>query len=291
MRLLRYGPPGHERPGLLDGDGTIRDLSGVVHDLSPATLSDAATARLRALDPDRLPRVPDTVRLGPPVAGTSKVVGIGLNYRAHAAEAGMAPPREPVLFMKATTAIAGPNDPVTAPRGSTKLDWEVELGVVIGRTARNVDARDALEHVAGYCVVNDVSERVFQLEGTGQWLKGKSADGFCPLGPWLVTRDAVPDPQALRLWLEVDGQRMQDGSTSDMIFGVAELLASVSGFMTLLPGDVIATGTPAGVAMGRDPSPWLKPGQEMRLGIEGLGEQRQVVRAWEGEAPGKRGSA
>ena len=282
MRLLRYGPPGGERPGLLDESGTIRDLSGVVHDIAPAELSDRALARLRGIDPERLPRVPDTVRLGPPVVGTSKVVCVGLNYRAHAAETGVAASGEPVLFMKATTAIAGPNDPVMAPRGSTKLDWEVELGVVIGRTARNVDARDALEHVAGYCVVNDVSERAFQLEGSGQWLKGKSADGFCPLGPWLVTRDVVPDPQALRLWLEVDGVRMQDSSTGGMIHGVADLVAYISGFMTLLPGDVIATGTPEGVALGRNPSPWLKTGQVMRLGIDGLGEQRQVVRAWEG---------
>jgi len=281
MRLLRYGPPGGERPGMLAGDGTIRDLSGVVHDIAPGTLSDAALARLAALDPLRLPRVPDTVRLGPPVAGTSKVVGVGLNYRDHAAEAGMAPPAEPVLFMKATTAICGPDDPVVAPRGFAKLDWEVELGVVVGTPARDVDRRDALEHVAGYCVVNDVSERAFQLEGTGQWVKGKSNDSFCPLGPWLVTRDAVPDPQALRLWLEVDGRRMQDGTTADMIFGVAELVAYISRFMTLLPGDVIATGTPAGVALGRKPNPWLQPGQTMRLGIEGLGEQRQTVRVRE----------
>ena len=282
MRLLRYGSPGGERPGLLDDGGTIRDLSGVIPDLGPATLSDETLARLRALDPQRLPAVPDGVRLGPCVAGTSKVVCVGLNYRAHAAESGMAEPKEPVLFMKATTSIGGPNDPVVAPRDSTKLDWEVELGVVIGRTARYVDEADALEHVAGYCVVNDVSERAFQLESTGQWLKGKSADSFCPLGPWLVTRDAVPDPQALRLWLEVDGKRWQDSTTADMIFGVAEVIAYISRFMTLLPGDVIATGTPQGVAMGQKPQPWLQPGQTMRLGIDGLGEQRQTVRACEG---------
>jgi len=282
MRLLRYGSPGGERPGLLDENGNIRDLSGVIPDLGPATLSDETLARLRALDPQRLPAVPDGVRLGPCVAGTSKVVCVGLNYRAHAAESGMAEPKEPVLFMKATTSISGPNDPVVAPRDSTKLDWEVELGVVIGRTARYVDEADALEHVAGYCVVNDVSERAFQLESTGQWLKGKSADSFCPLGPWLVTRDAVPDPQDLRLWLEVDGKRWQDSTTADMIFGVAEVIAYISRFMTLLPGDVIATGTPQGVAMGQKPQPWLRPGQTMRLGIDGLGEQRQTVRAWEG---------
>ena len=194
----------------------------------------------------------------------------------------MAEPKEPVLFMKATTSISGPNDPVVAPKGSTKLDWEVELGVVIGRTARYIDEADAFDYIAGYCVVNDVSERAFQIESTGQWVKGKSADSFCPLGPWLVTRDEVPDRQALRLWLEVDGQPMQDSTTGDMIFGVAHVVAYISCFMTLLPGDVIATGTPQGVALGRKPNPWLQPGQTMRLGIEGLGEQRQTVRAWEG---------
>lgn len=282
MKLLRYGAPGHERPGLLDGNGAIRDLSPVLPDIGPAALSDESLATLRALDPERLARVPDGARIGPCVAGVSKVIGVGLNYRAHAAEAGMAEPKEPVLFMKATTAIAGPDDPVTPPPGTAKLDWEVELGVVIGRTARGVALADALDHVAGYCVVNDLSERAFQLESTGQWVKGKSADGFCPIGPWLVTRDEVPDPQALRLWLEVDGRRMQDSTTGDMIFGVAEIVSYVSRFMTLLPGDVIATGTPQGVAMGRKPQPWLQAGQTMRLGIEGLGEQRQSVRPWQG---------
>ncbi|MGQ9366766.1 fumarylacetoacetate hydrolase family protein [Azospirillum sp. ST 5-10] len=282
MKLLRYGPAGLERPGLLDAEGTIRDLSGVVSDLGPAALSDAALARLRGLDTARLPAVPGDVRLGPPVAGVSKVVCVGLNYATHAAEAGMAAPAEPVLFMKATTAIGGPTDPVVLPRGAAKGDWEVELGVVIGSTARNVDTAAALDHVAGYCIVNDVSERAWQLEGTGQWVKGKSADSFCPLGPWLVTRDEVPDPQALRLWLEVDGRTMQDGNTADMIFGVAELVAYISRCMTLLPGDVVATGTPAGVALGRTPQPWLRPGQVMRLGIDGLGEQRQPVSAAEG---------
>ena len=281
MKLLRYGPPGHERPGLLDKDGTIRDLSGVIHDVGPTALSDEALATLRALDVERLARVPDGTRIGPCVAGVSKVVCVGLNYRAHAAESGLPEPAEPVLFMKATTSISGPDDPVVAPRGSTKLDWEVELGVVIGRTARYVDQADAFDHIAGYCVVNDVSERAFQTESTGQWVKGKSADSFCPLGPWLVTRDEVPDPQSLRLWLEVDGQPMQDSNTADMIFGVAEVVSYISRFMTLLPGDVIATGTPQGVALGRKPHPWLQPGQTMRLGIDGLGEQRQTVRAWE----------
>ena len=282
MKLLRYGPPGLERPGLLDGDGTVRDLSGVVHDIGPAELSDTALARLRGIDPARLPPVPGDVRLGPPVAGVPKLVCVGLNYHCHAEETGLGAPAEPVLFMKATSAISGPTDPVVVPRGATKVDWEVELGVVIGATARDVPAGSALEHVAGYCVVNDVSERAFQLEGTGQWVKGKSADTFCPLGPWLVTRDEVPDPQALRLWLEVDGVMMQDSSTGRMISGVADLVSYISRYMTLCPGDVVATGTPAGVALGRTPHPWLQPGQVMRLGIEGLGEQRLPVVPREG---------
>ncbi|WP_353860417.1 fumarylacetoacetate hydrolase family protein [Azospirillum formosense] len=283
MKLLRFGPPGHERPGLLDRNGVIRDLSGVVSDIGPATLTEDGLAHLRTLDTDRLAQVPDGTRLGPCVAGVPKVVCVGLNYRAHAAESGLPEPAEPVLFMKATTSICGPNDPVQMPRGATKLDWEVELGIVIGRTARYVDQADALDHIAGYCVLNDVSERAFQTESTGQWVKGKSADSFCPIGPWMVTRDEVPDPQALRLWLEVDGQPMQDSTTADMIFGVAEIVSYISRFMTLLPGDVIATGTPQGVALGRGPNhPWLQPGQTMRLGVEGLGEQRQSVRAFEG---------
>lgn len=283
MKLLRFGPPGHERPGLLDRNGVIRDLSGVVSDIGPATLTEDGLAHLRALDTDRLAQVPDGTRLGPCVTGVSKVVCVGLNYRAHAAESGLPEPAEPVLFMKATTSICGPNDPVQMPRGATKLDWEVELGIVIGRTARYVDQADAFDHIAGYCVLNDVSERAFQTESTGQWVKGKSADSFCPIGPWMVTRDEVPDPQALRLWLEVDGQPMQDSTTADMIFGVAEIVSYISRFMTLLPGDVIATGTPQGVALGRGPNhPWLQPGQTMRLGVEGLGEQRQSVRAFEG---------
>ncbi|WP_448207251.1 fumarylacetoacetate hydrolase family protein [Azospirillum sp. sgz302134] len=282
MKLLRYGPPGHERPGLLDRNGVIRDLSGVIADIDPSTLSDAGLAQLRALDPERLAQVPEGTRIGPCVAGVSKVVCVGLNYRAHAAESGMAEPKEPVLFMKATTSISGPNDPVLIPKGSTKLDWEVELGIVIGRTARYVDPANVFDHIAGYCVVNDVSERAFQIESTGQWVKGKSADSFCPLGPWMVTRDEIPDPQALRLWLEVDGRMMQDSTTGDMIFNVVEIVSYISRFMTLLPGDVIATGTPQGVAMGQKPNPWLQPGQTMRLGIDGLGEQRQTVRPWEG---------
>lgn len=282
MKLLRFGPPGHERPGLLDGNGVVRDLSGVVADIDPSTLTDEGLARLRALDPERLAAVPSSTRLGPCVTGVSKVVCVGLNYRAHAAESGMAEPAEPVLFMKATTSISGPNDPVIVPKGSTKLDWEVELGIVIGKTARYVEQADVFDHIAGYCVINDVSERAFQTESTGQWVKGKSADSFCPLGPWLVTRDEVPDPQALRLWLEVDGKRWQDSTTGDMIFTVAEIVSYISRFMTLLPGDVIATGTPQGVAMGQKPQPWLKPGQTIRLGVDGLGEQRQTVRSYEG---------
>ncbi|MCW2242642.1 fumarylacetoacetate hydrolase family protein [Azospirillum canadense] len=282
MKLLRFGPAGHERPGLLDGNGVVRDLSGIVADIDPSTLTDEGLARLRALDPERLAAVPEGARLGPCVAGVSKVVCVGLNYRAHAAESGMAEPAEPVLFMKATTSICGPNDPVIAPKGSTKLDWEVELGIVIGKTARYVEKADVFDHIAGYCVVNDVSERAFQIESTGQWVKGKSADTFCPVGPWMATRDEIPDPQALRLWLEVDGKRWQDSTTGDMIFTVADIVSYISRFMTLLPGDIIATGTPQGVALGQNPQPWLKPGQTMRLGVEGLGEQRQTVQAYEG---------
>ena len=248
---------------------------------------DDATARLWTAAPwqggsetDRLVPIKKGSLL-PPVTPT-KIVCVGRNYRAHAAESGLPEPAEPVLFMKATTSICGPNDPVLMPKGATKLDWEVELGIVIGRTARYVDQADAFDHIAGYCVLNDVSERAFQIESTGQWVKGKSADSFCPIGPWMVTRDEVPDPQSLRLWLEVDGQPMQDSTTADMIFGVAEIVAYISRFMTLLPGDIIATGTPQGVALGRGPNhPWLQPGQTMRLGVEGLGEQRQSVRAFE----------
>lgn len=280
MKLLRFGPVGHERPGLLDRDGQIRDLSSVIADIDAYTLSDERLARLRTLDPDRFPVAPQGSRIGPCVATVSKVVCVGLNYRAHAAEAGMPEPAEPVLFMKATSSICGPNDPIQPPPRTTKLDWEVELGVVIGKLARNIDEADALDHVAGYCVVNDVSERAFQTEGTGQWLKGKSADTFCPLGPWLVTRDEIPDPQTLRLWSEVDGRRMQDSNTADMIFSVAHSVAFISRFMTLLPGDVIATGTPQGVAMGHRPPAWLRAGQMIRMGVEGLGEQGQRILPW-----------
>lgn len=282
MKLLRYGRPGEERPGLLDQEGNLRDLSGLVADIHPATLGDPELARLRAVDPNTLPMVTGAPRLGPCVGGVGKFLCIGMNYADHARETGAEPPAEPVLFMKATSAICGPNDAVIIPRGSAKTDWEVELGVVIGTTARHVTPEAALDHVAGYCVVNDLSERAFQLEGTGQWVKGKSADTFGPLGPWLVTRDEVADPQRLGLWLEVDGHRYQDGNTRTMIFDVAFLVSYLSRFMTLLPGDVISTGTPPGVGLGQRPEPvYLRPGQTMRLGIDGLGVQQQRTVAWE----------
>jgi 2-keto-4-pentenoate hydratase/2-oxohepta-3-ene-1,7-dioic acid hydratase in catechol pathway len=277
MKLLRYGPAGAEKPGVLDRDGAIRDLSGVVPHVTSEHLSDAALARLAAIDPATLPRVPGRPRLGVPYLGISKIVAIGLNYADHAAEANAPVPKEPIVFFKATTCINGPDDDIVLPRGSVKTDWEVELGVVIGTTARYVDAADALHRVAGYCVVNDVSERSFQLERSGQWDKGKGCDTFGPIGPWLVTRDEVPDPQALELWLDLNGDPMQRGSTRTMIFGVATLVSYVSQFMTLLPGDIITTGTPPGVGMGRKPPQYLKAGDVVTLGIAGLGEQRQRV--------------
>ena len=277
MRLLRYGPAGAEKPGLMDAEGTLRDLSGHLSDIDPAALAPARLAELAALDPSTLPAVPGTPRLGPPVAGVRKLVCIGLNYRDHAEETGQPIPSEPVIFMKAITSINGPNDPVMLPKGSRKGDWEAELGVIIGSEARYVDEADALEHVAGYCVFNDVSEREFQLESTGQWVKGKSADTFAPFGPYLVTRDEVPDPQDLGVWLEVDGKRYQNGSTRTMIFSVANLVSYVSRYMTLQPGDVMATGTPPGVGLGQNPPVFLEPGNCMRLGIDGLGEQQQDV--------------
>ncbi len=277
MKLLRYGPQGAEKPGLLGADGQVRDLSEHIEDITGAVLSDAALAILADIDPATLPVVtPD--RLGPCVGAVGKMVCIGLNYSDHAAEAGMEVPPEPVIFAKATSAICGPNDAVEIPRGSTKTDWEVELGVVIGTRAKYVDEADALSHVAGYCVVNDVSERTFQIERAGQWTKGKSHDTFGPIGPWLVTRDEVPDPQALSMFLDVNGTRMQTGSTATMVFGVAHLVSYLSQFMTLEPGDIISTGTPPGVGMGHDPQIFLKEGDEMVLGVEGLGEQRQVLK-------------
>ena len=280
MKLLRYGPPGAEKPGLLDDAGTIRDLSGEVADIAGAVLEPEGLARLAALDPASLPAVDGDPRLGACVGAVGKMICVGLNYADHAAESGNAVPPEPVLFAKATSAICGPNDPVRIPRGSEKTDWEAELGVVIGREARYVDEADALSHVAGYCVINDYSERAFQNERAGQWTKGKSADTFGPIGPLLVTADEVPDPQDLAMWLEVDGHRYQDGSTRTMVYGVAHLVHYISQFMSLQPGDVISTGTPPGVGMGQKPQVFLREGQIVRLGIQGLGEQSQTAIAW-----------
>ncbi|WP_085315697.1 fumarylacetoacetate hydrolase family protein [Derxia lacustris] len=277
MKLLRYGPPGDERPGLLDSEGVMRDLSAVVGDIAGSALSPASLARLAALDTRHLPVLPAGVRLGPPVAGVGKFIGIGLNYSEHAREAGMPLPTEPIVFMKATTCIGGPDDDVILPRGASKLDWEVELGLVIGTKAQYVKREHAIAHVAGYCVVNDLSERAFQLERGGQWDKGKGCDSFGPLGPWLVTRDELPDPQNLDLWLDVNGQRMQTGNSRTMIFSCAEIVSYLSQFMTLMPGDVIATGTPAGVGMGRKPQRFLAAGDQLALGISGLGSQHQKV--------------
>jgi 2-keto-4-pentenoate hydratase/2-oxohepta-3-ene-1,7-dioic acid hydratase in catechol pathway len=277
MKLLRYGNVGEERPGIVDAEGRLRDLSGAAGDITGAALTPESLEKLRKINPKDLPLVAGTPRTGSCVAGVGKFICIGLNYSDHAAESGMAVPTEPVVFMKATSAICGPYDDVVIPRGGEKTDWEVELGVVIGKEARYVTEREALSHVAGYCVVNDVSERAFQLEGTGQWVKGKSADTFGPIGPWLVTADEVPDPQSLNLWLEVDGRRYQDGSTATMVFGVAHLVSYLSRFMSLQPGDIISTGTPPGVGLGQKPPVYLRPGNVMRLGIEGLGEQRQTV--------------
>ncbi len=276
MKLLRYGPRGEEKPGLLDAGGRIRDLSAHVADIAGETLVPEGLQRLRAIDPGTLPPVEGQPRLGACVGRIGKFVCIGLNYSDHAAETGATPPAEPVVFGKWTSAVCGPNDDIEIPRGSRKTDWEVELGVVIGRGGRYIDEADALAHVAGYCVVNDVSEREFQLEGTGTWDKGKGCDTFGPIGPWLVTADEVPDPQNLRLWLEVDGHRYQDGDTRTMIFGVAHLVSYLSRFMSLQPGDVISTGTPPGVGLGQKPEPvYLRAGQRIRLGIDGLGEQDQ----------------
>lgn len=279
MKLFRHGAPGREGPGIVDRDGNLRDLTGRVADITPATLGADLLAQIGGIDPAALPLLPADTRIGPCVGQVGKFVCVGLNYVDHAAEAGMATPAEPILFMKATTAISGPDDDVVMPRGAAKMDWEVELGIVIGATARDVAEDQAEACIAGYCVVNDVSERSFQLERGGQWLKGKSADSFGPIGPWLVTRDAVADPHDLALWLEVDGHRYQNGTTANMIFRVPFLVSYISRFMTLLPGDIIATGTPAGVGMGQRPPVFLREGAQMRLGIEGLGEQRQTVRA------------
>jgi 2-keto-4-pentenoate hydratase/2-oxohepta-3-ene-1,7-dioic acid hydratase in catechol pathway len=275
MKLVRFGARGLEKPGLIAADGSLRDLSGHLAGIGHEQLSAAGQKRLRALNPLALPLAQGRPRLGVPFTGISKIVGIGLNYRAHAREANMPIPAEPVIFMKATTCLNGPWDPILMPIGGSKLDWEVELGIVIGREARQVSEARALDHVAGYCVFNDVSERAFQLERGGQWDKGKGCDSFGPLGPWLVTRDEVADPQQLHLWLDVNGERMQDSSTADMIFSCLEIVSYVSRFMTLLPGDIIATGTPPGVGMGR--GRYLRIGDQVRLGIAGLGEQKQTV--------------
>ncbi|MDP1899903.1 MAG: fumarylacetoacetate hydrolase family protein [Rubrivivax sp.] len=284
MKLLRHGPKGQEKPGLMDAQGQVRDLSVLLPEITPATLSPAGLAALRALDMNALPVVPEAQvgALAVPWAGMGKFIAIGLNYADHAAEAGMAIPKEPIVFMKTVDCAVGCHHAVVLPQGSVKSDWEVELGVVIGSRARYVSEADALKHVAGYCVVNDLSEREYQLERGGQWDKGKGCDTFGPIGPWLVTPDEVGDPQNLSMWLELNGHRYQNGSTRTMIFGVAQIVSYLSRFMTLQPGDLITTGTPPGVGMGVKPSPvFLKPGDVMRLGIEKLGEQRQSVHAWD----------
>lgn len=274
MKLVRFGAAGAEKPGIIDSQGAVRDLSGVVDDLEGAVLTDLSS--LAGTDVNALPNVSGDVRFGPCIAGTGKLICIGLNFSDHAAESGMAVPSEPIIFMKATSAICGPNDDILIPRGSEKTDWEVELGVVIGKAAKYVSEADAFDHVAGYCVCNDVSERSFQAERQGQWTKGKSCDTFGPIGPWLVTPDEVADPQDLHMWLSVNGERRQDGSTSTMVYGVAHLVSYLSQFMSLLPGDVISTGTPPGVGLGMKPPTYLKPGDVVELGIDGLGTQKQT---------------
>jgi 2-keto-4-pentenoate hydratase/2-oxohepta-3-ene-1,7-dioic acid hydratase in catechol pathway len=278
MKLVRYGEAGKEKPGVLDGQGAIRDLSGIVRDIDGDALSDEGLKKLRGLDVNSLPKVSGNPRLGPPVARPSKLVAIGLNYSDHAKESNLPIPAEPVVFMKATTAIAGPNDTVVLPKGSKKGDWEVELAFVIGKTARSVSEAEAMNCIAGFMICNDVSEREWQIERGPTWDKGKGFDTFAPLGPWLVTRDEMPDPHNLAMWLDVNGKRMQTGNTNTMIFNCNKLVAYVSYCMTLLPGDVITTGTPPGVGLGMKPPVFLRPGDEMRLGIDGLGEQRQKVK-------------
>ncbi len=279
MKLVRFGPVGQERPGAIDRDGRVRDLSGVVADIAPAALTPPALAALAALALDTLPLAPADARLGCPVAAIGKIVGVGLNYRDHAEECGAAIPQTPILFLKPTSSLAGPNDAIVLPPGSTSTDWEVELGVVIGTRAKNVAVADALAHVAGYCLAHDVSERHDQLQLGSQWTKGKSHDGFCPVGPWLVTADEVADVQALPMWCDVNGRRMQASSTQQMIFGVAQCIADISRYMTLMPGDLLITGTPAGVGLGQKPPLYLKAGDRVTLGIESLGSQAQQVLA------------
>jgi 2,4-didehydro-3-deoxy-L-rhamnonate hydrolase len=280
MKLLRYGPPGKEKPGLVDANGKIRSLHKKIKDITAETLASAELAKLRKIKPESLPLVSGKPRLGVPFTGISKIIAVGLNYSDHAKEAGVAVPPEPVLFQKAITSLNGPSDKVKLPRDSVKGDWEIELGIVIGRKAQYVSEEDALKYVAGFCVVNDVSERQFQLEKAGQWTKGKSADTFCPIGPWVVTTDEMTDPGKLGLWTEVNGRRAQNSNTSDLIFGVDEIVSYVSHFMTLLAGDVIPTGTPAGVGLGMKPPQFLKPGDRLRLSVEGLGEQNQRLVAF-----------
>jgi 2-keto-4-pentenoate hydratase/2-oxohepta-3-ene-1,7-dioic acid hydratase in catechol pathway len=282
MKLLRYGPKGQEKPGMLDAGGKIRDLSGIIKDLGADVLSPAGLQKLRAIDAASLPEVTGSPRMGVPIAAVGKFIAIGLNYSDHAAETGNAIPKEPIVFMKANSCITGPNDTVMLAKNSVKTDWEVELGIVIGSRASNVGEADALKHVAGYCVVNDVSERYWQIERGPTWDKGKGCDTYGPIGPFVVTADEIADPQKLGLWLDVNGKRMQTGNTDKMVFGVQHLVAYVSQFMTLNPGDVITTGTPPGVGMGMKPPVFLKPGDTMRLGIDGLGEQQQKVIAYEG---------
>jgi len=282
MKLLRFGPRGREKPGILDDEGHIRDLSRVIDDIAPETLSRATLRDLRKVKVAKLPKVKGRPRIGACVAGVPKIVCVGLNYRLHAQESGAAIPAEPVLFMKAITALSGPYDDVILPKDARKGDWEVELGIVIGTKAQYVSEADALKHVAGYCIVNDVSERYFQLERGGNWSKGKSCDTFAPIGPWLVTADEIPDPQKLDMFCEVSGTMMQKSSTADMIFDCRKIVSYISRMMTLMPGDVIPTGTPSGVGLGKKPQRWLQPGDTMRLGVAGLGEQRQTVKAHKG---------
>jgi ureidoglycolate lyase len=279
MKLVRIGPVGAEKPGALDKDGVVRDLSGHVDDITGATLGAGILEKLSKIDLSDLPELDASVRIGPCVGGVGKIICIGLNYADHAAESGMELPEEPIIFFKATSAICGPNDDIEIPRNSVKSDWEVELGVIIGKHTKYVSEKDAMSHVAGYCVVNDLSEREFQMERSGQWVKGKSADTFAPIGPWLVTSDEVPDPQGLKMYLEVNGHRYQDGSTKTMHFGVAYLVSYLSQFMSLQPGDIVSTGTPPGVGLGQKPPVYLKPGDSMELGIDGLGTQKQKVKA------------
>lgn len=280
MKLVRWGKTGKEKPGLVDSDGRIRDLSDHVHDISDQVLQPRTLAKIAKLKPERLPLVRGRPRLGPCVGNVRNFIAVGLNYADHAAETGASPPKEPILFNKAPSCIVGPNDEVMIPKGSTKTDWEVELAIVIGSRVSYVGEDEAMDHVAGFCICNDVSERTYQLEGTGQWMKGKGCPTFGPLGPWLVTPDEVKDVQNLRMWLDLNGERMQDGTTKTMIFGVRHLVAYTSRFMVLEPGDVITTGTPPGVGMGKKPPRYLKAGDTMKVGIEGLGEQKQVVAAW-----------